>query len=240
MRIDGRSPNQLREVTFEPSLLMHPEGSVLIKSGKTWVLCTVQVETRLPRWRQRSGKGWLTANYALLPGSTPDRTPLSRAEGGRAKEISRLVGRSLRRAVDLERLGHHTLFVDCNVLQADGGTRTTAITGGYVAVALALQQLIEEEEVPPETLQPPIAAVSVGLVEDLLLLDLNYAEDSQARVDLNVAMDAHGRFVEVQGTAEREPVPRDLLDALLDLATVGVQSLVEEQRKVLAWAGLEP
>ncbi len=240
MRIDGRSPNQLREVTFEPSLLMHPEGSVLIKSGKTWVLCSVQVEARLPRWRQRSGKGWLTANYALLPGSTPDRTPLSRAEGGRAKEISRLVGRSLRRAVDLERLGHHTLFVDCNVLQADGGTRTTAITGGYVAVALALQQLIEEEEVPPETLQPPIAAVSVGLVEDLLLLDLNYAEDSQARVDLNVAMDVQGRFVEVQGTAEREPVPRDLLDALLDLATVGVQSLVEEQRKVLAWAGLEP
>ncbi|MFP4343114.1 MAG: ribonuclease PH [Anaerolineales bacterium] len=239
MRIDGRRPDQLREVTFEPSLLMHPEGSVLIKSGNTWVLCTVQVETRLPRWRQGSGKGWLTANYALLPGSTPDRTPLSRAEGGRAKEISRLVGRSLRRAVDFERLGHHTLFVDCNVLQADGGTRTAAITGGYVAVALAVQRLMEAGEVPDETLQPPIAAVSVGLVDGRLLLDLNYAEDSQARVDLNVALDAQGRFVEVQGTAEGEPVPRDLLDALLDLATAGAATLIEEQRKVLAWAGFE-
>ncbi len=234
MRNDGRRPDQLRKVSIETSLLRHPEGSALIKMGETWVLCTVQVEGYLPRWRRGSGAGWLTASYALLPGSTADHTPLSRAEGGRAKEISRLIGRSLRGAVDLEQLGSRTLFVDCSVLQADGGTRTAAITGGYVALALALEQ------VAPEALRRPVAAVSVGMVEDKLLLDLNYAEDVQTQMDLNVAVDAEGHLIEVQGTAEQAPIPRATFDTLLDLATQGAQLLIHEQRKALGWTASAP
>jgi ribonuclease PH len=239
MRIDGREADELRPVKIELEPIAYPEGATLIRMGRTWVLCAVTVEEGVPRWRRGRGAGWLTAQYALLPRSTQTRTRRDHFKGGRAKEISRLIGRSLRQAVDLSLIGERTLTVDCDVLQADGGTRTAAVTGGYVAVALALRDLIEGGAVEREALQPPIAAVSAGVVEGACLLDLNYEEDSRAGVDLNVVMDAQGHYVEIQGTAEREPVPRETVDALLALAASGVESLVEEQREVLAWAGLE-
>ncbi|MGC9357837.1 MAG: ribonuclease PH [Anaerolineae bacterium] len=240
MRVDGRAPDELRPVEIELAPIAYPEGSALIRMGQTWVLCAVTAQHGVPRWRQGTGEGWLTAEYALLPRSTRQRTPRRHIEGGRAQEIRRLIGRSLRRAVDLTLLGERTLFVDCDVLQADGGTRTASITGGYVAVAQAIHYLVEEGKVPAETLLPPVAAISAGVVDDKSLLDLNYHEDSRAQVDLNVVMDAKGRFIEVQGTAEGDPIPRDILDALLSLSAPGVETLIHEQRKVLAWTGLEP
>lgn len=233
-RPDGRRFDELRPVKFTLDYVEYPEGSVLIEQGRTRVLCNVSVEETVPAWLVGRGKGWLTAEYALLPRSTHTRT-LREERGlqGRTQEIRRIIGRSLRAAVDLERLGERTLIVDCDVIQADGGTRTAAITGGYVAVALALRRLSERGIVPPETLKPPVAAVSVGMVEGNLLLDLCYAEDAVAEVDLNVAMTEDGKLVEVQGTAEGKAFSRETFDRMLDLASGGIAQLVRRQRETL-------
>lgn len=212
----------------------YPEGSVLIELGCTRVLCNVSVEEQVPAWMARRGAGWLTAEYALLPRSTYTRTPReTQGLRGRTQEIRRFIGRSLRAAVDLYLLGERTLVVDCDVLQADGGTRTAAITGGYVAVALCLRRLAEWGTVPPEALKPPVAAVSVGVVRGEVRLDLCYAEDRDAEVDLNVVMTDDGRLVEVQGTAEGTPFSRETLDRMLDLAAQGITRLVQQQREAL-------
>lgn len=208
-----------------------------MRMGETHVLCAVSVAYRAPRWK--SSGGWLTAEYALLPGSTHTRTARRHIQGGRAQEIRRMIGRSLRAAVDLEMIGERTITVDCDVLQADGGTRTAAITGGYVALALALRHLIRLDQIPPAALRPPVAAVSVGMVDGAARLDLMYAEDNTADVDLNVAMDAQERFIEVQGTAEGKPIARPTLDTLLDLAATGIREIIQAQREALACAGIE-
>jgi len=238
-RIDGRADDELRPVRFVTGYIAYPEGSVLIETGGTRVLCNVSVEEKVPTWRQEAGGGWLTAEYAMLPRATHTRTPRSSGTGGaRSQEVRRLIGRTLRAGVDLNLLGLRTLTVDCDVLQADGGTRTAAITGGYVAVALALWRLIETGDLPPDVLVTPVAAVSVGLVEGRPLLDLCYAEDASADADVNVAMTGHGRFVEVQGTAEGVPFDRPMLDHLLDLAALGIEQILQCQREVLAEAGV--
>jgi len=234
-RTDGRLHGDLRPISFTLDYVEYPEGSVLIQVGRTRVLCNVTVEETVPAWMAGQGRGWLTAEYALLPRSTHTRT---RRENdglrGRTQEIRRLIGRSLRTAVDFDLLGERTLFVDCDVLQADGGTRTAAVTGGYVAVALALRRSVERGLALPGVLGPPVAAVSVGIVGDDLLLDLCYAEDHNADVDLNVVMMDGERLVEVQGTAEGAPFSRAALDRLLDLATQGIARLVQYQREALA------
>lgn len=234
-RPDGRRPDELRPVSFALNYVEYAEGSVLVQVGRTRVLCNVSVEDGVPRWMENQTAGWLTAEYAMLPRSTHSRTPReTRGLGGRTQEIRRLIGRSLRTAVDLELLGGHTLVVDCDVLQADGGTRTAAITGGYVALALALRRLAEWGVVPPETLKPPVAAVSVGVVNGQVWLDLCYAEDRDADVDLNVVMTGDGRLIEVQGTAEGAPFSRGTLNCMLDLAAEGIANLIEQQREALA------
>ena len=238
-RIDGRADDELRPLRFVTGYIAYPEGSVLVETGGTRVLCNVSVEEKVPAWREASGGGWLTAEYAMLPRATHTRTPRSKGAGGaRSQEVRRLIGRTLRAGVELDLLGLRTLTVDCDVLQADGGTRTAAITGGYVAVALALRRLIAAGNLPPESLVIPVAAVSVGVVEGRPLLDLCYAEDASADADLNVAMTGDGRFVEVQGTAERNPFDRPTLNQLLDLAASGIEQLLQRQREALAEAGV--
>ncbi|MBN1487605.1 MAG: ribonuclease PH [Anaerolineae bacterium] len=239
MRFDGRKADQLRSVKIELSPIMYPEGSVLIQMGNTHILCAVSIESGVPRWLRNGEHGWLTAEYALLPRSTQIRTSRNHIQQGRAQEIRRLIGRSLRQAVDLELLGKNTVIVDCDVLQADGGTRTASITGAYVAVALALKKLADVGEVSLKALKSPVAAISTGLVAGLPCLDLAYEEDSTAQIDLNVVMDAQERLIEIQGTAESEPVSRETVDELLDLAVVGIRELIRKQREALAWAGIE-
>ncbi len=237
-RPDGRRPDELRPVGFTVDYVDYPEGSVLIEVGRTRVLCNASVEQGVPAWMERGGSpgegGWLTAEYALLPRSTHTRTSReTHGLRGRTQEIRRLIGRSLRAAVDLDRLGGRTLIVDCDVLQADGGTRTAAVTGGYVAVALALRRLVDRGLVPREVLRPPVAAVSVGVVAGEVRLDLCYDEDRDADVDLNVVMTEDGRLIEVQGTAEGAPFSREALVRMLDLATQGIARLVQRQREAL-------
>ncbi len=239
MRFDGRTPEALRPISIDLSPIRDPEGSALVRMGETQVLCTVTVENHVPRWLQGKGQGWVTAEYALLPRATQTRTPRSHIQGGRAQEIRRLIGRSLRRAVRLDLLGEVMLTVDCDVLQADGGTRTAAVNGGYVALVLAVHHLIETGAVPAEALLPPLGAISVGIVDGALLMDLAYEEDVRAEMDLNVVMDVDGNFIEVQGTAEGTPVPRRGLDRLLDLAAEGVLTVVRKEREVLRCAGIE-
>ncbi len=234
MRSDGRAWNEMRPVQMTPGFVDYAEGSVLIAFGHTRVLCNATVEPSVPAWRQGSGAGWVTAEYALLPRATQRRT-MRETMGlrGRTQEIQRLIGRSLRMSVDLEVLGERTIIVDCDVLQADGGTRTAAITGGYVALALAVRDLIAQKVVPPQALVTPVAAVSLGLVDGRLLLDLNYEEDSSAMADFNLVLTGDGRLVEVQGTAEAAPYDRSTLDAVLDLAALGIEQLLAKQRLVL-------
>jgi ribonuclease PH len=222
-------------VTFERGWSMHAEGSVLVSFGDTTVLCTASVTQGVPRWRKGSGLGWVTGEYAMLPRATTtrsDRESVKGRLGGRTQEISRLVGRSLRAAVDLAGLGENTIVVDCDVLQADGGTRTAAITGGYVALADAVDWLRREGALAGEPLQASVAAVSVGIVAGTPVLDLNYVEDVGAETDMNVVMTGDGRFVEVQGTAEGQPFDRSLLDGMLDLAVAGCAELTALQGSV--------
>ncbi len=237
VRRDGRGPADLRPITFETGFTRWAEGSVLARFGETHVLCNVTIENSLPPWLKNRvpPQGWLTAEYAMLPRSTHTRSQREqRWPKGRTQEIGRLVGRGLRAGLDLSLLGERTLTVDCDVLQADGGTRTAAISGGWVAVALALRPLIAAGALPAAVLRRQIAAVSVGIVAGEALLDLDYSEDSAAAVDLNVVMTATGDFVEVQGTAEGEPFARGQLDALLARATAGVAALREAQTRALA------
>jgi ribonuclease PH len=235
MRLDGRTWNEMRPVQMTPGFVKYPEGSVLIEIGETRVLCNATVKESVPPWRVGSGAGWITAEYALLPRSTQQRTRReTRGLGGRTQEIRRLIGRSLRAAADLQRLGERTVILDCDVIQADGGTRTAAITGGYVALALAMQHLSDQGAVSPDVLVTEVAAISLGLVGGQVLLDLCYEEDAAAEADFNLVMTGDGRLVEVQGTAEGSPFGRDRLDALLDLAEHGIGQLLALQRQVLA------
>ena len=216
----------------------NPAGSVLVEFGDTRVMCTASAEEGVPRFKKDSGEGWLTAEYAMLPSATHERMPRESMKGkvkGRTHEISRLVGRSLRAAVDLSQLGENTIQLDCDVLQADGGTRTASITGAYVALADAIAHLKERELVPGEPLLPPVAAVSVGIVDGRVSLDLPYEEDSRAEVDLNVVMNESGNFVEVQGTGEHGLFGREQLDAMLDAAEKGCSELIAAQKAALGW-----
>ena len=234
MRVDGRKRNELRPVRLTPGFVDYPEGSVLIEMGGTRVLCNATVEESVPRWRAGSGMGWVTGEYALLPRSTHQRTRReTRGLGGRTQEIRRLIGRSLRAAVALDRLGERTVIIDCDVLQADGGTRTAAITGGYVALALAVKDLEERGLVARDVLSTQVAAISLGLVAGELLLDLCYEEDSTASADFNIVMTGDGRLVEVQGTAEGATFSRQEMAAVLDLAETGIGHLLARQSKLL-------
>jgi ribonuclease PH len=234
MRIDGRGWDEMRPVQMTPGFVAVAEGSVLIEMGATRVLCNATVENSVPSWRLGSGAGWVTAEYAMLPRSTQRRTGReTRGLRGRTQEIRRLIGRSLRAVVDLDSLGERTIILDCDVIQADGGTRTASITGSYVALALALQRLVEEGEVPSSVLSGELAAISLGLVDGQLLLDLCYEEDSRAGADFNVVMTGDGYLIEVQGTAEGMPFDRAVLEAMLDLAERGIGQLLTLQRKAL-------
>ncbi|WP_425833232.1 ribonuclease PH [Streptomyces fractus] len=237
-RIDGRTPEQLRPITIERGWSKHAEGSVLVSFGDTKVFCTASFTEGVPRWRKGSGEGWVTAEYSMLPRSTNtrgDREAVRGKIGGRTHEISRLIGRSLRAVIDYKALGENTIVLDCDVLQADGGTRTAAITGAYVALADAIswaqgKKLIKAGRKP---LTGTVSAVSVGIIDGVPMLDLPYEEDVRADTDMNVVCTGDGRFVEIQGTAEAEPFARDELNALLDLAVSGCDELAAIQRKAL-------
>ena len=235
-RSDGRRPDQLRPVTITRGWLDHAEGSVLVEYGRTRVLCAASVTQGVPRWRRGSGLGWVTAEYAMLPRATntrSDRESVKGRIGGRTHEISRLVGRSLRSVIDYKALGENTIVLDCDVLQADGGTRTAAITGAYVALADAVTWLRDAGSLVAEPLTGSVAAISVGIVAGEPMLDLCYEEDVAADTDMNVVMTGEGAYVEVQGTAEAKPFDRGLLDALLDLAGTGCAELTAAQRAAL-------
>jgi len=237
LRIDGRQADQLREVRITRGWLDHAEGSALVEFGKTRVLVAASVTVGVPRWRRDTGLGWVTAEYSMLPRATlsrSDRESVRGRIGGRTHEISRLVGRSLRAVVDYSALGENTIVLDCDVLQADGGTRTAAITGAYVALADAVSHLRELDVLKGEPLKDSVAAVSVGFVEGVPLLDLAYEEDSQAGTDMNIVMTGAGEFIEVQGTAEGAPFNRADLDRLLDLGAAGCAELTRLQREALA------
>jgi ribonuclease PH len=238
-RAGGRAANALRAVSIEAGVLRHAEGSALIAVGDTRVLCAASVEPGVPPFLRGTGSGWVTAEYGMLPRSTHTRSPREAARGrqsGRTHEIQRLVGRSLRAVVDLDRLGEQTITVDCDVLQADGGTRTAAITGGWVALALALDTMQRGGSLPTQPLRTQVAAVSVGVLGGRALLDLDYGEDSAAGVDFNVVLLGTGQLVEVQGTAEGEPFTRQQMDELVDLAEAGIRELFTHQRGAVAAA----
>lgn len=236
-RIDGRADNQLREVRFTRNWSEHAEGSVLVEFGKTRVLCTASFTQGVPRWMQGQGKGWVTAEYSMLPRAThtrSDRESVKGKLGGRTQEISRLIGRSLRSIIDMSALGENTIILDCDVLQADGGTRTAAITGAYVALSDAITWAMAKSIVLKSPITDSISAISVGIIDGQPMLDLCYEEDVRAETDMNVVCTGSGKFVEVQGTAERDPFDRALLDNLLDLALAGCSQLAGAQKKALA------
>jgi ribonuclease PH len=236
MRTDTRAANQLRETTITPDYLEHAEGSVLIQAGRTRVICTASVEDRVPPFLRNTGKGWVTAEYGMLPRATTTRTQREASAGkvgGRTQEIQRLIGRSLRSVTNLPALGERTIWIDCDVIQADGGTRTASITGAFVALALALEKMREREMIKTIPLADYVAATSVGIVDGEPLLDLAYEDDSRAEVDMNVVKTGSGRFIEVQGTAEAMPFGRDALDLLLDLADLGISQLVAKQKAIV-------
>ena len=235
-RTDGREPGTLRETRITPSYTMHAEGSVLIEAGRTRVICTASLEDRVPPFLRNTGKGWVTAEYGMLPRATSTRTQREASAGkvgGRTQEIQRLIGRSLRSVMRLPELGERTVWIDCDVIQADGGTRTASITGGFVALVLALQQMRQKGMIRTLPVSDYVAAISVGVVAGTPMLDLAYDEDSRADVDMNVVKTGDGRFIEVQGTAEGPPFERGALDALLEMADVGIQDLVALQRSVV-------
>ena len=235
-RADSRSPGDLRLTRITPHFQLHPEGSVLIEVGNTRVICAASIEDRVPPFLRGQGKGWVTAEYGMLPRATTTRTQRESSSGkvgGRTQEIQRLIGRSLRSVVAMDKLGERTVWVDCDVIQADGGTRTASITGGFVALVLALEKLREQGILARVPVTDYVAATSVGVVEGTPLLDLAYHEDSKAEVDMNVVMTGGGKFIEAQGTAEGLPFGRDALLELLDLAQKGVSDLIELQKKVI-------
>jgi len=237
MRLDGRLPDQLRQTTITPDYLVTAEGSVLIEAGNTRVVCAATIEDTTPSFLRGTGKGWVTAEYSMLPRSTVTRTPREVTKGrpsGRTLEIQRLIGRSLRSAVDLTALGERSVIVDCDVLQADGGTRTAAITGAYVALAIALGTLIKFKVISKSPLIDSVAAISVGIIGGVPMLDLPYEEDSRADVDMNVVMTGSGKFVEIQATAEHTPFEDEQLSTLLELARTGIAHLRSIQNDVLA------
>lgn len=236
-RAQGRTPDALRPVTIEPGYLQHAEGSALITVGRTRVLCAASVERDVPRFLRNTGSGWVTAEYGMLPRATNTRSDREAArgrQGGRTMEIQRLIGRSLRAAIDLDRLGEMKITLDCDVIEADGGTRTAAITGAWVAMAMAVEWMQRKDLIPTSPLHTQVAATSAGMVEGEMLLDLDYREDSNAGVDLNVVMLGTERLVEVQGTAEGEAFSRRELDALIDLAERGIRELIRAQRDAMA------
>lgn len=234
MRSDGRAPNQLRPVQIIPEVLRYAEGSVQIEMGNTKVICAASVEPGVPKWLLGQGRGWVTAEYGMLPRSTHSRLNREKSlTGGRTQEISRLIGRSLRAAVDLSALGERQIFVDCDVIQADGGTRTAAITGGFVALGLALKFLKDQGQLAKIPIQNYVAAVSVGLAKSGPLLDLNYDEDSTIDTDMNFVMNDKNEFIEIQGTAEGTSFSMTQLNQMIELAQMGCQQLFAEQRKVL-------
>ena len=235
-RTDGRKAEELRPVRITRNFIKYPEGSVLIEMGETKVICNATIEERVPAWLKGQGKGWVTAEYSMLPRSTQDRIQRDVTKGkidGRSMEIQRLIGRALRSVISLEALGERTIWLDCDVIQADGGTRTAAITGAYIALYDALTKLKEKKLVSEIPLTDWLAAISVGKIDGSLLLDLPYAEDSKAEVDMNVVMTGKGHFVEVQGTAEGDPFSREELNALLALAEKGIRELIELQQSLL-------
>jgi ribonuclease PH len=235
-RTDGRAAAELRPTTITPGFSMHAEGSVLVEAGRTRVICTASVEDRVPPFLRNTGKGWVTAEYGMLPRATSTRTQREASAGkvsGRTQEIQRLIGRSLRSVTRLTELGERTIWIDCDVIQADGGTRTASITGGFVALALALKGLRDAGRLKGLPIQDHVAATSVGVVDGTPLLDLAYDEDSRAEVDMNIVKTGDGRFIEVQGTAEGPPFERKALDELMELADEGIRALVEMQRAIV-------
>lgn len=236
MRPDNRFPDQLRSVKFELDFISYPEGSVLISQGNTRVLCNASIEDSVPRWMQLQNipGGWITAEYAMLPRATHTRTPRETGSlSGRTQEIRRLIGRSMRAAIDLEKLGTRTITLDCDVLQADGGTRTAAITGSYISLVIALDKLIRQGVVTQGVLSNAVAAVSVGIVDGECRLDLCYEEDSRAQADMNIVMTGKGQFIEIQGTAEKEPFSRAEFEQMLSLAEKGIRDLLLFQTTLL-------
>src|SRR5262245_16683012 len=235
-RLDGREAGAVRPTTITPDFTMHAEGSVLIEVGRTRVICTASVEDRVPPFQRGSGKGWVTAEYGMLPRATSTRTTREASSGkvgGRTQEIQRLIGRSLRSVVTMSELGERTVWIDCDVIQADGGTRTASITGGFVAMVLALDRIRQQGVLTRLPVTDYVAATSVGVVEGTPLLDLAYDEDSRAEVDMNVIKTGDGRFIEVQGTGESKPFDRAALDALLGLADQGIRQLIDKQREIV-------
>jgi ribonuclease PH len=235
-RNDGRAPDQLRPVTFRPNFIKHAEGSVLIEVGDTRVVCTASVQEKVPPFLYRSGRGWVTAEYGMLPRATTDRTEREAAkgkQGGRTMEIQRLIGRALRAAVNPELMGERTIWLDCDVIQADGGTRTASITGSYIALVLALGRLYVDGQMANWPVIDFVAAISVGMLGGTPLLDLNYEEDSKAGTDMNVVATDKGKFVEIQGTAENASFSEEEMHAMLGLAKSGIAQLIEKQREVL-------
>ena len=238
MRPSGRAPDQLRDITFTRNYTVHAEGSVLVAFGDTKVLCTASVEEGVPRFLKGKGQGWITAEYGMLPRSTHTRSGREAArgkQGGRTLEIQRLIGRSLRAAVDLKKLGEKTIYLDCDVLQADGGTRTASISGACVALVDAFTHLLDKGRIKEDPLNGLVGSVSVGVYKDTPVLDLDYAEDSNAGTDMNVVMTQQGGFIEIQGSAEGAPFTREQSDALLGLAEGGIRDIIQKQQQALGW-----
>lgn len=235
-REDGRAENQLRKIKITRDFNLYAEGSVLIEFGNTKVICTASVSEKVPPFLKGQGKGWITAEYSMIPRATGERTQRESAKGklsGRTMEIQRLIGRALRTAVDLDKLGERTVTIDCDVIQADGGTRTTSISGGYIALALAMKKLVDTGVLKESPIISNVAAISVGIVGGTPMLDLKYSEDSAAEVDMNVVMNGDGRFVEVQGTGEEATYTRTELNQLLDLAEAGINEIIELQNQII-------
>ena len=236
LRSHGRTASQPRAIKITPKYLKNPAGSVLIEYGETKVLCSASVEDSVPNWMRGSrGQGWVTAEYSLLPASTQDRSRRERQHlSGRTQEIQRLIGRSLRSIVDMKLLGERTIIIDCDVIQADGGTRTASVTGGYVALKLAIEALIKQNKIKNNPLRDAVAAISIGIFEEQIFVDLDYQEDQKADVDLNVVMTSSGQLLEVQGTAEKRPYTREQLNKMLDLASDALKEVFDEQNAAFA------
>jgi len=235
-RSDGRAPNQMRTVSIKKNFITHAEGSVLIQVGGTKVICNASVEEKVPPFLRDKKQGWVTAEYSMLPRSTHTRTPRESSRGkvsGRTQEIQRLIGRSLRTVVDMQQLGERTIWIDCDVIQADGGTRTASITGAFVAMCLAMKQLKKEKKIKTIPIKDFVAATSVGVLEGKKILDLDYSEDSVAEVDMNIVKTGSGGFVEIQGTAERDPFTDKDMEAMLSLANKGIKELIVLQKKTI-------